>query len=178
MFRARASCVCFLNDVLSYRGCCPIERPLEMGGTQSAEWSAEAADLSATRGKRNVCAGWRSRQRYYLDPPIQWRLTDGGQCWKNPSKASIDLTIGLGTSISSLACLLTRPTEGRRNFKKLAAQHYRRRNAEHITKRASEVSRVCKIGIVRGSRRGAFSANRQHGAGQFSPEQIAPKWQS
>jgi len=33
----------------------------EWAKSQSAGWSAEAADLSATRGKRNVCAWWRSR---------------------------------------------------------------------------------------------------------------------
>ena len=64
---ARVSCVSLLNVVLSYRGCCPFERPLGMGGSQSAGWSAEAADLSETRGKRNVCAWW-SRAADYLDP--------------------------------------------------------------------------------------------------------------
>jgi hypothetical protein len=30
----------------------PVERPLGMGGSQSAGWSAEAVDLSATKGER------------------------------------------------------------------------------------------------------------------------------
>src|SRR5688500_4588047 len=48
--------------MLRFLGCCPLERPLGMGGSQSAGWSAEAADLSATRGKRNICAWWRAKR--------------------------------------------------------------------------------------------------------------------
>ena len=68
MIRARASTLPFPTTGWVI-GCCPFERPLGMGGSQSAEWSAEDADLSATRGKRNVCAGWRSRSDTTLTRP-------------------------------------------------------------------------------------------------------------
>jgi hypothetical protein len=48
-----------------------------MGGSQSAEWSAEAADLSATRGKRNVCAWWRSRSDTTLTRPYNGAARTG-----------------------------------------------------------------------------------------------------
>jgi len=53
---ARASCVPLLDKVSSDRGCCPFERPLGMGESQSAGWSAEAVSRCGTNEGEAECS--------------------------------------------------------------------------------------------------------------------------
>ena len=73
-----------------------------MGESQSAGWSAEDADSSATKGKRNVCVGWRSRSDTTLTAHKMGR--DGrGRARRITSAASIgsmQLAVPFGLVIS------------------------------------------------------------------------------
>lgn len=51
-----------------------------MGGSQSAGWSAEEVCRCGTdEGEAECLRVVEIAQRYYLDPPIQWRDLDGAE---------------------------------------------------------------------------------------------------
>ena len=66
---ARASCVTLLNEVLSYRGCSPFERPLGMGEKSKRWMERRGGGFIRNEGEAECLRAVEIAQRYDLDRP-------------------------------------------------------------------------------------------------------------
>ena len=87
---ARASRVSLLNDVLSFLGCCPSERPLGWGESQSAAGAPRPGPVRGDQrgGSGRRCAWW-SRAADYLDRPYNGATRTGAVAGRIRAPASI-----------------------------------------------------------------------------------------